>query len=198
MTRRLSAVLFGFVLAWAVSAGPVRADPVPLGLGIGAAIVVAANLIFDMPEPDADRDFLNIGGGGFDAIDRDNPSAIFQLDYWGKTAFLKTRLVAGVFGTSDKGFGGYVGLRHDMHLGENIVVSVETGPALYASGDGNNLGSYALLRSGGGVAIRLAYGGRLSLMLHHMSHGDIFSERNPGVESVTLTYAVPIASLFGK
>lgn len=198
MTRRFSAVLFGLVLAWTIPAGPARSDPVPLGLGVGAALVVAANLIFDLPEPDADRAFLNFGGGGFDAIDQDNGSAIFQLDYWAPTSFLKTRLVGGVFGTTDKGLGGYVGIRHDMHLGENIVVSVETGPALYASGDGNRLGSYALLRSGGGVAIRFANAGRLSLMLHHMSHGGLFSDKNPGVETVTLTYAIPIASLFGK
>lgn len=198
MTRRFSAVLFGFVLAWTVSAGPARSDQVPLGLGVGAALVVATNLIFDMPEPDADRDFLNFGGGGFDAIDRDNTSAVFQLDYWSPTAFLKTRLMGGVFGTTDKGFGAYVGIRHDMHLGENIVVSVETGPALYSAGDGNHLGSFAVLRSGGGVGIRFANAGRLSVMLHHMSHGEVFSDRNPGVESVTVTYAIPISALFGK
>jgi len=196
MLRRLSALLTGAVLVAGLS-GPVRADPVPTALGIGAAAIVAANFIFELPEPDKGRDFIAGGIGYFDAIDHVNSSAEFRFEYWAKWTWLKTRPVAGVFTTTDKGIGAYIGIRHDMYLTDNLVLSIETMPTLISVGNGNHLGSYAVLRSGAAVAYRFDNAARLSLSLHHMSHGGIFSDRNPGVETAAVTFALPIDSLFG-
>jgi len=196
MLRRLSALLTGVVLVAGLS-GPVRADPVPTALGIGAAAIVATNFIFDMPEPDKGRDFIAGGIGYFDPIDQDNTSAEFRFEYWARWTWLKTRPIAGVFATTDKGIGAYIGIRHDLYLTDNLVISIETAPTLFSVGDGNHLGSYAVLRSGVAVAYRFDNASRLSLTLHHMSHGEVFSNRNPGVETAAITFALPIDSLFG-
>lgn len=198
MAGRLSAAFIGLALAVCLTAAPARAGKVPLALGIGAAALAAINFAFDMPEPDAETEFLSLGAGAFDPIDRDNQAVEFKLEYWAPWTWLRMRPIVGIFATTDKGIGGYLAVRHDLFLSDNIVLSVETGPALYAANEGLHLGSYAVLRSGFGLAYRFDNASRISLTLHHMSHGEVFDDRNPGVESAMISYTVPIRSLFGK
>lgn len=198
MVRRLFAGLSCVLVVVVLGAAPARSDPVPTMLGISAAVIAGISLAFDVPELDTDRDFVNIGVGYFDPIDRDNTSVEFAAEYWTPWTWKNTRIIGGAFGTTDGGFGAYLAIHHELFLSDNLLLSVETGPAIYSSGGGNNLGSYALLRSGAGVAYRFDNASRISLMLRHMSHGKIFSDRNPGVESLVLSYAIPLDRLFGR
>ena len=103
-----------------------------------------------------------------------------------------------MFGTTDKSVAGYFGLQHDLNITDNLVLSVNTGPAFYASGDGKDLGSWALLRSGLEISYRFDNAWRLSGTFHHMSHGKLFSDKNPGEEDAAITLSIPFDTLFGK
>ncbi len=198
MVRRLVAGLSCMLVVVVLGTAPARSESLPLFMGIGAAVIAGISLAFDVPELDTDRDFVNVGVGYFDAIDRDNTSAEFMAEYWTPWTWKNTRIIGGAFGTTDGSVGAYLAIHHDLYLSDNLLLSIETGPALYSSGNGNNLGSYAVLRSGVGAAYRFDNASRISVMLRHMSHGEIFSERNPGVESVVLSYAIPLDRLFGR
>ena len=198
MSQRLTSLIFCTLLTWAISTSPLRADPVVQGIGLVAVVTIAANWFFDMPNPDKGNDFIGMGAGLFDGIDKNNESTEFRLEYWAPKTKFKTRFIGGVFGTTDKGIGGYIGLHHDLFLTNNLVISIETMPTLYSHGDGNDIGSSLVLRSGAGVSYRFNNTSRLSLMVHHMSHAELFSDHNPGVESVSLSYVMPASILFGR
>ena len=102
----------------------------------------------------------------------------------------------GVDGTSDGGAYAYAGLRGDAYFGRRLVISPNVAPAVYYAGDGKNLGSAGVLRSGIDVSYRFDNESQLGVGFHHMSHGKVFSDLNPGTETVTVTYSVPMESLF--
>ncbi len=55
-----------------------------------------------------------------------------------------------------------------------------------------------MLRSGVELGYRFDNAARVALTFHHMSHGEIFDDKNPGTEMVALTFALPLESLYGK
>ncbi|MHA1538134.1 MAG: acyloxyacyl hydrolase [Alphaproteobacteria bacterium] len=189
-------VLFGLASA------PAKADPSPgLFIGIAAGAAIAAGEIFQTPQPDAKRAFILGGAGGFDFIARDNVAGSYQFEYRPGWQIWRAKPMIGMFGTSDGGVAGYLGIGYDLHITKNIVVNLNTAVTLYAAGNGKHLGSYAVLRSGVELGWRFEDASRLSVSVHHMSHGAIFDDKNPGTDVVAVTYAVPIeilGKLFGR
>lgn len=201
MKRRLAALAAAVALGTAVSTTsvtPAKADPsAGVMLGAGAAAVILSNYIFDLPDHDEGVDFVHGGVGWFDAVQQDNQSVEFRAEYWGPWRFLKFYPYGGVFGNTDGGFGGYIGVRQDLYLTENFVLSMRTAPTFYNAADGPHLGSYAVLRSGFDIAYRFDNRVRVALSVDHMSHGELFDDKNPGTETIALTVAVPVDALSG-
>ncbi|MDG2283410.1 MAG: acyloxyacyl hydrolase [Longimicrobiales bacterium] len=78
----------------------------------------------------------------------------------------------------------------DVHVGEYLVANVNSGPAFYFPGDaGKRLGSFAVLRSGFEIGLRLAKRARTTVSFHHMSHGKLMNQTsNPGTETVGFSF----------
>jgi len=175
-----------------------KAEPsAGVALGVGAAALILTNYVFDGPQPDEGVEFIHGGVGGFDIVQGDEESVEFRGEYWGPWHFLKFYPFAGVFGNTDGGFGGYIGVRQDLFLTDNLVLSVRTAPTFYNAGDSRHLGSFAVLRSGFDLAYRFDNRVRVAVSVDHMSHGELFDDKNPGTETIALTVAVPVDALVG-
>jgi lipid A 3-O-deacylase len=198
MIRRIALSAAAAVMAWNLAAVPAKADAIPSIIGVIGGLELIWSLADDTPQPDKNRGYLVGGGGYFDAVQRENSAGEFRFEIQAPFQVWKFKPIIGMFGTTDKAVAGYFGLQHDLNLTDNLVLSVNTGPAFYASGDGKNLGSWALLRSGLEISYRFDNAMRLSGTFHHMSHGKLFSDRNPGEEDAAITFSVPFDSLFGK
>lgn len=201
MLRRLYLSAAGAAAAIALGSAPAKADPAPIGIGVAAAAAVIFGEVLGTPQPDAKRAFVIGGAGYFDFWDRENTAAMFGLEYRPGWQVWKVKPMIGVFGTTDKALGGYIGIGYDFHVTENIVINVNTAANFYNAADGKHLGSFAVLRSGVELGWRFADATRLSVAFHHMSHGELFDKKNPGTETLAVTLAVPVESLgklFGR
>jgi hypothetical protein len=80
----------------------------------------------------------------------------------------------------------YGGFHFDMPLGEGWRVSPQWASGLYYHGDGRDLGGILEFRSGIELSRQVGKG-RVGLLLYHLSNAGFYS-RNPGTESLVLTY----------
>lgn len=201
MLRRFRVSAAAAAAAVALGLSPAKADPAPIGIGIAAAATVIFGEVLQTPQPDAKRAFIIGNAGYFDFWDRENTAAMFGLEYRPNWQIWRIKPMIGVFGTSDKAVGGYIGIGYDLHVTHNIVVNVNTAANFYNAANGKHLGSFAVLRSGVELGWRFEDATRLSVAFHHMSHGKLLAKRNPGTETLTLNLAVPVENLgklFGR
>ena len=139
---------------------------------------------------------IGVGGGMFDVVDDEDQAGLFRAEYTSPWTFFRIKPFGGVAGTTDSGFLGYAGFKHDLNIGRHLVISANVAAAGYSSGDGKDLGSSVVLRSGVEVGFRFDNGVLVSGSFHHMSHGEVFDDVNPGTETAALTISVPTDTLF--
>jgi hypothetical protein len=169
-----------------------------------AAAACAAFLTSAIPAAKAvdDADYLRLGAGWWDFNRPDNYAAEFDLAYRSdyKWWFLKHQ--AGILGTSDGSAYGYWGLYMDFYFGNRFVVSPSTAVGYYYRGDWekgdkkSNLGSAIEFRSGIDFSYRFDDRSRMGLGIYHISNTGLWDKRNPGEETVMLSYDIPISKLY--
>ena len=196
MVRRLLLSAAAAIMAWNLGAVPAKADAIPTIIGVIAGLEFIWAVADDTPQPDKDRGFVVVGGGYFDVVQRENGAGEFIGEIRAPFSLWKFKPIVGVFGTTDKAVGGYIGIHHDLNITDNLVLGANIAPAFYAAGDGKHLGSWAVLRSGLEISYRFDNAMRISGTFHHMSHGKVFDDKNPGVEDAAITVSIPFDSLF--
>jgi lipid A 3-O-deacylase len=142
----------------------------------------------------ADPSFISFSAGAFD-IGKDQTAGEGRLEYRSDLKLWIFKPFAGVMGTSDGGAFAYGGVLVDMFFGRRWVATLSFAPGYHAKGDGKNLGHELEFRSQIEVAYRFDDRGRLGLSFSHMSNASI-GDKNPGAESVMVTYALPVAKIF--
>ncbi len=165
-------------------------------LTLAVAVLVLTLAVGGQRAAAQDPAFLVIGAGGYDVNKQDNTAAEFSLQYRSDVDLWIFRPFAGLMATTDSAVNVYAGIGIDLFFGNRWVVRPSFAPGFYAEGDGKDLGHSVEFRSGVEIAYRFDDRARLGLELYHLSNASIGS-RNPGEESLILTYAVPISSLFG-
>jgi lipid A 3-O-deacylase len=145
---------------------------------------------------DGEPDFLTMGVGYFDVF-KDKNAGIFNLEYRSSKQFFYLRPHVGMFGTTDGGFYAYTGVRLDIFLGRRFVLSPNFSPGFYFEGSGKDLGFVMEFRSGVELGYRFDNRGRLTAAIHHLSNASL-GDRNPGTETVTLYYSLPLDGILGN
>jgi hypothetical protein len=143
-------------------------------------------------------DFLTFAAGYYDLFD-DESAGEARLEYrfsednkiWIFTPFV------GATATTEAATYGYAGVGVDIFFGNRWVLTPNFAAGLYGNGDGKDLGHAIEFRSGVELAYRFDNYSRLGLSFTHISNAGI-GERNPGVESLVLTYSVPFNVLFAE
>lgn len=162
---------------------------------VAAAAVVAASLIAWSPaRAGDDPDFLAFSLGAFDVTD-DETTVEGRIEYRSDLELWIFKPFAGVMAHGDAGFYGYAGVLIDIYWGRRIVTTLSFAPGLYERGDGKDLGSALEFRSQIELGYRFDDRSRLAVSFSHMSNASI-DDRNPGTESLMLTYAIPFDRLF--
>lgn len=168
-----------------------------MGKALGAALAVAAVALASMPAMAADDPaYLTFGAGAFGVRKDDTLAAEFMLQYRSNYSLWILKPHAGIMATSDGSVYGFAGVLADFHLG-SFVITPSTAIGGYYEGDGLDLGHAAEFRSGVEIAYQFENRSKLGVGIYHMSNL-VFGERNPGSESVTVTYSMPLQSLIGN
>jgi len=137
-----------------------------------------------------DPAFLTLAAGAFD-VGKDETAAEGRIEYRHDRKFWLFKPFAGLMATSDGAVYGYGGVLIDAYWGNRIVTTLSFAPGAYYEGDGKDLGSTLEFRSQFEIAWRFDDRSRLGLAIGHMSNASI-GEDNPGEESVTLNYSIPL------
>jgi hypothetical protein len=132
---------------------------------------------------------LALGAGWFDFNRRLDQAAELRLEY--RSSLRLPRPLAGVFVTTDRSVYLYGAFGFDIPLGR-LVLTPSFGPGGYFRGEGKELGHVLEFRSQVELAWRFGGGSRLGVSVCHISNAGL-GERNPGTESLTLTYELPLA-----
>jgi hypothetical protein len=149
------------------------------------------------PARAGDPDFIAVHGGYWDFHQLDDPAGIFGIEYRSNYKPLYLHPFIGAFGTSDSAFYGYFGLGLDLFFGRRIVITPNTAVGYFEKGSGKELGNRVEFRSGVEIAYRFDDKSRLGVAIHHLSNASL-GDRNPGVENLIVTYALPLDKLLGR
>ncbi len=137
--------------------------------------------------------FITFHAGGYDVND-DETAGQFNLEYRSSWDDWYVKPFGGVMSTTDAAFYGYAGFLLDIFFGNRIVFTPNVAVGLYTDGDGKDLGSVVEFRSGVELAYRFDNRARLGVAFHHISNASI-SDNNPGTETLTLVFSLPLNDL---
>ena len=150
-------------------------------------------------EPDA----IVLGGGYYDVLRAAKNKAdaqeagLFNLEYHSNKKLWYFTPQMGVWGTNKGSAYVYAGVRLDVFIGNRVVFSPSFSPGLYHEGKGKDLGFIVEFRSSAELAYRFDDYSRVSLGIAHLSNASL-GDKNPGVETLTLTYSIPLSNILGK
>jgi lipid A 3-O-deacylase len=198
MLRHSTKIFCVLTLAVAVPIGAARADDSVDAIALmGTALVISSFLT--TPPPEDSLDYVAIQGGEMDVVANIKPSQVFGAEYRPGISFFRIKPFVGVAGTTDGAFYGYAGVRVDTYwLNDRLVITPSTALVGYDRGGGEDLGSNGLLRSGIDFQYQFDGGYRIGAAYDHMSHAHLFSHFNPGTETATVTFSMPLGKLFGN
>lgn len=85
----------------------------------------------------------------------------------------------------------YLGLYYDIYLSDEFVITPSFAPGIYDNNSSKDLGYALEFRSQLEISLRFVHGGRIGFSFNHISNA-VLGEINPGVESLALTYIIPL------
>jgi lipid A 3-O-deacylase len=138
---------------------------------------------------------LALGAGVFDVKPSTHPDSKSAGELRGEYRFGDVLSIispfVGASVTSDGATYVYGGFGFDINFGRNWVLNPNFAVGNFGPGSGTKLGSSIEFRSGLELDYRFWDQSRIGLAVQHMSNAGI-SQRNPGEESITVIYAVPL------
>ncbi len=132
---------------------------------------------------------LAISAGAFD-VSKDDTSAELGLEYRFAPieSFYDIIPAVGIAANADGGYWAHAGVRYDIDISDNWVLTPNFAVVGYEKGGGKDLGHGLEFRSGLEFAYKLNASSHLGIAIYHLSHAGIGGE-NPGQESVILSYS---------
>lgn len=165
-----------------------------------AGIVVAGVGLFAGPafaQTANEPAFLSLGAGAFDFHDSESRAAQGEIQYRSDLKLWVFNPMAGFAATSEGSIYAYAGISLDIFLGNRFVVRPSFAPGFYNAGGGKDLGHHLEFRSAIEFSYRFDDRSRLGLEVYHRSNAGL-GDKNPGEESLMVTYAIPMGKLFGN
>ena len=139
-----------------------------------------------------DNSYARFSIGKVDILRGDfNPIELNSEYQWRNRYFLNyfTPFIGGMI-DSDHAKYIYGGVRTHLRYHDDYIVAISFAPGLYDSGKRKDLGHAIEFRSGIEIIKKLENNTEIGLVLYHLSNAAI-SNKNPGLETITLTYTVP-------
>ena len=160
---------------------------------LGILILVILSTSSSLRAEDAGRrQSLSFATGWFDCNRRQDPSFETRFEYRVGGARRSLRGVAVATLTDDSSLFVGAGVGYQIDLGRRWAVTPVFVPGYYRKGNGKDLGYSLEFRSQIELGYRLAGGSRVSIAFSHLSNGG-FGSRNPGEESLTIGFELPLA-----
>jgi len=166
-------------------------------LGVGLAVCIGLFALPAFAQSTNEPAFLSLGAGAFDFHDSENRSAQGEIQYRSDLKLWVFNPMVGFSATSEGSIYAYAGISLDIFFGNRWVLRPSFAPGFYNDGGGKDLGHHLEFRTALEIAYRFDDRSRLGLEIYHVSNAGL-GDKNPGQESLMLTYAIPMGKLFGN
>jgi hypothetical protein len=181
-----------------------RLLPVGLLTAVLAAGPAPSAVAQEAKAPEPLRDHLQLGVGYFDVFDGDRESVDVGAVYRPSVRYFEAAFgnrwrgvgpQVGLRGNTDGGILGHAGFYLDIRPAARIVVWPGINVGGWRKGDSRDLGGTFQFMSELYVGYRLGWGDLVGVSLQHVSNAGLH-ERNPGGDTVMLTYTVAFGPVF--
>ena len=153
---------------------------------------VAALILFSYVNLFAqDRNYIAISSAVFDILQQTDPSSESRVEFRLGKVKLGGHPFSGVMVNTEGAMHIYFGLYYDIPLTDVLFLTPSFAPGLYAQRNSKDLKFALEFRSQLEVSFRLNNDVRIGFSFNHISNASLGIE-NPGVESLALTYVIPI------
>lgn len=160
-------------------------------------VTMLAVMMLLMAAPAHAEDYASVNIGSFNALRSGNSDLQFGAEYRFSPEAYNLRPVVGGFFTDEGAVYGYAGVNWDIALLPGQLYLIPNfAVGAYAKGDGKPLGGTIEFRSGIELAYQFENAHQMGIAVNHLSNAGLY-DRNPGVESVIVTYSVPVSSIGG-
>ena len=133
---------------------------------------------------------LAFSGGVFN-FSKSEKQVEVGVEFRNPTPLWGMAVAVGLYGTEERSFWVFGGLRRDFSLGKGWLVTPAFAVSLYEEGDGKDLGGPVEFRSALELGYEWANRTRLAFAFYHLSNAGLY-DRNPGSNSLILTYSFPL------
>ena len=189
-SRRALALLLGALLLGVVPAAKAQSQPAAPKSGTKPPAAASGSGADDPA-------FFAFSAGWFDMNKQRDQAFEGRLEYRDNTKFWIFKPFGGVMATSDRAVHAYAGVLVDLYFGRRWVLTPSFAPGYYYEGDGKHISDGIQFRSQLELSYRFDDRSRLGISINHISNAGI-NDPNPGVETLAITYAMPIESFFGR
>ena len=138
-----------------------------------------------------DRNYIAISSAVFDILQQANPSFESRVEFRLGKIKLGGHPFSGVMVNSEGAMHIYMGLYYDIPLTDFLFLTPSFAPGLYAKNNSKDLKFALEFQSQIEISLKFANGARVGVSFNHMSNATL-GEENPGVESLALTYIIPL------
>lgn len=136
------------------------------------------------------KSYLAFSAAAFDILQKDKSSLEGRIEYrYYNNWFVKP--FAGVMYNVHDAFHFFVGFLKDIPITANINLTPSFAPGLYSDGHSKKLGYIIQFRSQIELTFTNTDGSKFGISFNHISNASL-SDSNPGVESLALTYIIPL------
>ena len=173
-------------------------DRFSLGLSLGLCTGLSAFIMFPVHanadnKTRTDTAYLTLGVGYYDILD-DEEAASFRGEYRaGYDLYYGVKPFAAVDVTTDGSYFLGAGLYRDFFMSENLYLTPSFSVNYYENGGSDlDLGHHIEFRSQLELGYEFNNKHRTSVGFSHYSNAS-FSDRNPGTETLTINYHIPVS-----
>jgi hypothetical protein len=137
------------------------------------------------------NNYIALSSAVFDILQQEEPSYEIRTEFRAGNLKFLTHPFAGIMVNTEGAVHLYIGLYYDIFLTNSFVITPSFAPGIYDRNKSKDL-KYALeFRSQLELSIMFDHGARIGFSFNHISNASL-GEENPGVESLALTYIIPI------
>ncbi len=138
-----------------------------------------------------DRNYIAISSAVFDILQQTDPSFESRVEFRLGKVKLGGHPFSGVMVNTEGAVHIYLGLYYDIQLTDFLFLTPSFAPGLYAKNNSKDLKFALEFQSQIEISFKFVNGARVGVSFNHISNATLGVE-NPGVESLAVTYVIPI------
>jgi lipid A 3-O-deacylase len=163
-------------------------------LSLLAALSLSTFALASAAEAQGRPEHLVLKAGMFDALDDEQSSANFGIEYRSRYIANQVRPVVGYDMNTDGGSYVYGGLNYDLSLISGLTLTPGIAAGKYTQRDSKNLGGDIMFRPSAELSYVMDNKSRVGVVYEHLSNFGL-EDHNPGADTISVNYAHAVSIL---